>query len=319
MLMEHVCQVATHDVQCKLLDEENLPIWDKFVEQHPQASVYHLSDWRYILNDVFGKRWHLIAALRDGKICAGLPLIHMKNWFFGNFLVSIPYMNYGGFLGQDDLLAEPIFQQAVALGRQLGVSHLELRHLQNHYPHLPVHTDKVSMWLSLPDSAEALFASFKSKLRSQIRKGEKNRLDVHIGGAELLSNFYTVYAQNMRDLGTPAYPQKLYQRILEAFPETARVVVITGQDTQPLAGGFLLGYRDRLEIPSAASLRRYNHLQSNMWFYWNCLKYACEQGYRPQTPAAASKRRSGHSRFCSAGHLNTFARRGPRRAPSPAS
>jgi len=257
-----------------------LPVWDRFVTSHPRASVYHLSIWRHILSKAFSKRWYLIAAFQDGAIRAGLPLVHMKSRLFGNFLVSLPYVNYGGLLTESDTFTEPILQQVVALGRQLGAGYLELRHLENHYPQLPVRQDKVSMWLSLPSTAQELLASFKAKLRSQIRKGEKNNLQVRIGTTELLDNFYTVFARNMRDLGTPVYGRALFRLILEAYPEMARIVVVTDEGQRPVAGGFLLGYRDRLEIPWASSLREFNHLQSNMWLYWNCLQYACEQGYR---------------------------------------
>ena len=136
------------------------------------------------------------------------------------------------------------------------------------------------MWLALPSTAEELMASFKAKLRSQIRKGEKNNLRVRIGTTALLDDFYTVFARNMRDLGTPVYGRALFRSILDAFPESARIVVVTDDKGKPLAGGFLLGYRDRIEIPWASSLREYNHLQANMWLYWNCLQYACECGYR---------------------------------------
>jgi FemAB-related protein (PEP-CTERM system-associated) len=192
----------------------------------------------------------------------------------------MPYVNYGGLLTDDPAWAEPLLQQAIVLGRQLGAQHIELRHLENHYPNLPKVTTKVSMWLPLPDTAEKLFASFKAKLRSQVRKGEKNGLAVRIGGTELVEDFYAVFARNMRDLGTPAYGRAFFHGMLKAFPATTRLVVVTGDQERPLAGGFLLGYRDRIEICSASSLREYNHLQSNMWLYWNCMQYACEQGYR---------------------------------------
>jgi serine/alanine adding enzyme len=273
-------QTIAQTLVCRLLEETDFPAWDHFVERQPEASVYHLSVWRHILYEAFGKRWHLLAALQDDVIVAGLPMVHMQSRLFGNFLVSMPYVNYGGLLTEDDSLAEPILHHAVALGRQLGVSHLELRHLENYYPHLPVRTDKVSMWLPLPGAAQELFASFKSKLRSQVRKGEKNGLGVRIGGTDLLEDFYTVFARNMRDLGTPFYGRRLFRLILEAFPDAARVVVVTGAGQRPLAAGFLLGYRHRLEIPWASSLREYNHLQTNMWLYWNCLKYACDHGYQ---------------------------------------
>jgi serine/alanine adding enzyme len=92
---------------------------------------------------------------------------------FGNFLVSLPYFNYGGLLTTQDIWVEPLLQQAILLGRQLGARHVELRHLRQYYPHLPVRTEKVSMWLSLPTTAEKLFAGFPAKLRSQVRKGKK--------------------------------------------------------------------------------------------------------------------------------------------------
>jgi FemAB-related protein (PEP-CTERM system-associated) len=264
----------------RLLAEADFPAWDRFVERQERASVYHLSIWRRILAEAFGKRWYLIAAFQDGMIRAGLPLVHMQSRLFGNFLVSMPYFNYGGLLAEDTALAGPVLREAVVLGQQLGARHLELRHLDNHYPQLPVRQEKVSMWLPLPDTTQALMEGFKAKLRSQVRKGEKNNLGVRIGGTELLEDFYTVFVHNMRDLGTPVYGCTLFRLILEAFPTAARVVVVTGAGQRPLAGGFLLGYRDRLEIPWASSLRAYNHLQSNMWLYWNCLRYACEQGYR---------------------------------------
>jgi FemAB-related protein (PEP-CTERM system-associated) len=189
-------------------------------------------------------------------------------------------VNYGGLLTQDVTLATPILQQAMALRKRLGASYIELRHLENYYPHLPVRQEKVSMWLSLPETSEELLASFKSKLRSQIKKGEKNNLTVQIGSTELLEHFYAVFEHNMRDLGTPVYSKHLFRAILEAFPAAARLVIVRDENRRPLAVGFLLGYRERLEIPWAASLRAYNHLQSNMWLYWNCLRYACEHGYR---------------------------------------
>ncbi|MGE3539929.1 MAG: FemAB family XrtA/PEP-CTERM system-associated protein [Candidatus Tectimicrobiota bacterium] len=264
----------------RLLEPSEDLLWDSLVARHPQGSVYHLAVWRHILATAFGKRWYLMTAWQDGELRAGLPFVHMQSWMFGNFLVSMPYVNYGGLLTEDTTLAEPLLQETIALGRQLGAQHLELRHLAHYYPQLPVRQEKVSMWLQLPGSAQELMDSFKAKLRSQIRKGEKNQLGVRIGTVELLEDFYAVFAHNMRDLGTPVYGKAIFRLILEAFPDTARLVVVTGAGQHPLAAGFLLGYRDRMEIPWASSLRAYNHLQSNMWLYWHCLRYACEQGYR---------------------------------------
>ena len=266
--------------QCRMLQEEEIPSWDRFVNAHPKSSIYHLSVWRHILQQAFGKSWYMACAFQDREIRGGLPVVHMKSLLFGNFLVSMPFVNYGGVLADENSLGAPLLQQIIDLGTKLKVGHIELRHVQPYFPQLPVRNEKVSMWLSLPETADELFKGFPSKLRAQVRKGEKNGLGVKIGQVELLDEFYEVFARNMRDLGTPVYGKKFFKLILEAFPALARLVVITGKGNLPVAAGFLLGYRDRLEIPWASALRQYNSLQGNMYLYWNCLKFACEEEYR---------------------------------------
>jgi len=266
--------------QCRVLTENEIPAWDHFVSEHPDSTVYHLSVWRHILQEAFGKRWHAVGVIREGRVLGGLPLVHMNTPLFGNFLVSMPYVNYGGILLGQECQARTILEAVDKLGEQLDVDHIELRHMQQGDIELPVKTDKVSMWLSLPESVEQLLKNFKPKLRSQVRKGEKNGLTVRYGSGELLDEFYAVFSQNMRDLGTPVYGKSFFRLVLEAFPKNARLMVTFGAQSQPIAAGFLLGYRDRLEIPWASSLRAYNFLQSNMFLYWNSLKFAIQEGYR---------------------------------------
>ena len=47
-----------------------------------------------------------------------------------------------------------------------------------------------------------------------------------------------------------------------------------------MASGFLAAFKDKLEIPWGASLRRYNSLSPNMLLYWSCLEFASMKGFR---------------------------------------
>ncbi len=60
------------------------------------------------------------------------------------------------------------------------------------------------------------------KARNQVRKAEKSGLTVTRGGAELLPEFYTVFARNMRDLGTPVYARRLFDEVAGARFRIAR-------------------------------------------------------------------------------------------------
>jgi FemAB-related protein (PEP-CTERM system-associated) len=94
-----------------------------------------------------------------------------------------------------------------------------------------------------------------------------------------LENFYEVFSANMRDLGTPVNSKVLFRNILEGFPEQSRIGVVL-KDKRPVAAGFIIGFKEKLQIPWASSLRRFNSLSPNMLLYWGILEYACNNGYR---------------------------------------
>jgi FemAB-related protein (PEP-CTERM system-associated) len=100
-----------------------------------------------------------------------------------------------------------------------------------------------------------------------------------IGRLEELEGFYSVFSVNMRYLGTPVYPKLFFNNILEEFPENTWICSVYMGNT-PVASGFLAGFKNRMEIPWASSLRSHNRFSPNMLLYWSCLKFACEQGYK---------------------------------------
>ena len=180
---------------------------------------------------------------------------------------------------RDDETARLLIDRAVELAEQLDVRHLELRHEQPiDHPRLVARPGmKVHMRLALPRTADELWKQLGTKVRNQIRKGEKNGFQVNWGGLELLPDFYAVFSRNMRDLGTPVYPVKLFRAISEQFPDRAEFCVVR-QGTKPLAAALLLHGWGTTEVPSASSLREYNSTCVNMLMYWHLLQRAIERG-----------------------------------------
>ncbi len=157
--------------------------------------------------------------------------------------------------------------------------YLELRHeAPVAHPKLNFErTDKVHMRLALPDSDAALDKSFKSKLRSQVKKASEYPSSVHWGNHKLLDEFYDVFAINMRDLGTPVFSKHLFRCILDAFGEQAELCVIR-HEGRAVAGALLVHADGVTEVPSASSLRAVNQTGANMWMYRNLLRRAVERG-----------------------------------------
>ncbi|MEQ1800510.1 MAG: FemAB family XrtA/PEP-CTERM system-associated protein [Gammaproteobacteria bacterium] len=258
---------------------ESASRWDAFVAAHPGASAYHSWQWREIVTGEFGcEAYYLAARAGGGEWCGVLPLVRLRSGLFGDFLVSLPFFNYGGILAAGDDADAALMSAASALAARLGVSHVEFR---DQYPRagLPVRTDKVAMILDLAPSVDGQWTALGSKLRAQIRRPEKEGATTRFGAVDLVPDFYRVFARNMRDLGTPVYAQSFFRRIAEQVAGQARIAVVYLQG-RPVAAGFTLRHGDRMEIPWASSLREWNRVGVNMQLYWSVLKDAIESGVR---------------------------------------
>ncbi|MGO9019953.1 MAG: FemAB family XrtA/PEP-CTERM system-associated protein [Syntrophobacteraceae bacterium] len=261
-----------------------------------QHKIAELSSWNGNTGDNAGA---CDSALE--RVAGILPLIHLKSLAFGNDLISLPFFDSGGVLADDVDVEKALLREAVSLARRLKAKSIQLRQtlpllsmpesgsgtlesMANSWPcafgcNVQKRLHKARMLLELPGSSEALMGSFKSKLRSQIRKPEKEGLAGKVGGLELLDDFYKIFSINMRDLGSPVHSKRFIKGVLEGFPEESRICIVY-KEQQPLACSIILGFNGTIYNPWASSLRKYSKLSPNMLLYWTMLQYACDRGYK---------------------------------------
>ena len=252
--------------------------WDDYVCK-TQSSIYHDLRWSQLIKKVFGHDSHYFMARDNEKVVGILPLIQLKSLLFGNFMVSMPYFNYGGIVADTDEITMSLFRAAHELSDELRCAHIELRFDKQQQIELPERTDKVTMLLDLPKDPDQLWQAIGSKRRAQVKRPIREGAEFVCGGRELLDDFYHVFSCNMRDLGTPVYSKLFFSEILNAF-EKESLIGVVALNGEPVGGGFLIGHSGKLEIPWASTLRRYNRLGINMFLYWNILKTAIELKYK---------------------------------------
>ena len=251
--------------------------WNRFVASHPEATGYHRAEWRAVFESGLGHRCHYLAVQSGAAVQGVLPLVEVRSPLFGRALSSLPYVNYGGILASTPRAAEALLSAANELAGKRRLQFVVLRHRRQQLPQLPVRTHKVTMLLPLESDAERMWTALDRKVRNQVRKGEKSALETLSGGAELLDDFYGVFARNMRDLGTPVYGRRLFAEILRQFPDDARVhLVRLGSAT--IAGALSYAWNHVIEVPSASSLKEHRSLCPNHLMYWHIIKEAIRDG-----------------------------------------
>jgi FemAB-related protein (PEP-CTERM system-associated) len=253
--------------------------WDAFVQASPEATAYHQYRWKSVIEKSFGHRGYYLAALDEkGTMRGMLPLIQMKSALFGNFLVSVPFVNYGGLVCNCAAAEQALLSGAEQLRCDCQASFVELRHLSRALGGLSTRQRKVTMLLPLAAGVDDQWNSFNPKLRNQIRKAEKNGLQPSVGHLDLLDDFYRVFARNMRDLGTPVYSKDFFRNVLTSFPESTRIFAVA-LDRKTVAAGLAIWFRNTMEVPWASSISDYKPLCPNNMLYWEAIKFGIECGF----------------------------------------
>lgn len=253
--------------------------WDEFVQRHEASTFCHLSGWQQVVESIWQHRQKSLFAERDGKIFGVLPLFWVKGWF-GSMLVSIPNAVYGGIVADDETAHLTLLAAAKTLANDLQVDYLELRDSQPaplQQGFLPQDL-YVSFEHPIPDNENELLASFPRDVRRMIRLGEKFGFGVSVGGAELLNEFYDLYAASVRRLGTPVFPKKLFAEFLREFPNSSDILILRDGE-RPAAAVLSFYFHDTVMPYYAGANPAYNRAGVNNFLYWELMRRAAARGF----------------------------------------
>ncbi|WP_459877795.1 FemAB family XrtA/PEP-CTERM system-associated protein [Desulfothermus naphthae] len=278
------------DVKIIEATEDFMTKWDEYVLNHSYSNVYQLYNWKKVIHETYGHEGYYIVAISNNMEIVGiLPIVKINAYGFVKKFTSIPFSDLGGVLAENKKIEELLIEYALAKAKNENVRSVTLRQQERlrldgaiknfHYPHLIIKKDKVRLILELKKSSEQLFTSFKSKLRSQIRKPMKEGFTVKIGGLELVDDFYKVFGKNMRWLGSPVHSKDMIKNTVKYFSPMCKIFAVY-KEKIPVACSLILEFKDMVYNPWASSLREYSRLSPNMLLYWSMLEYSCDKGYK---------------------------------------
>jgi FemAB-related protein (PEP-CTERM system-associated) len=186
---------------------------DRFVRDHA-GSPFHLTGWsRAVEAGCRQRARYLVAEHPSGVIAGLLPLTEMRSVLFGRALVSSGFGVGGGVLGD---AVEELASGAWALAQRLGCPSVELRGGVGAAGWASDDTTYLGFARALAATDEAELAAVPRKQRAEVRRSLGNDLEVTVGtDARALAEHYRVYAESVRNLGTPVFPAALFRAALD--------------------------------------------------------------------------------------------------------
>jgi len=261
-----------------LSDNGHKEKWDEYIKFCPQGTFGDLYGWKKIY-ELYGYKSFPIAAIDDsGKIRGVLRLFLRKDIFGRKFLVSNPFLSYGGICSDDEEIKRSLILKAQEIAVDNNVEYIEIRQFAGKADNLTTKNDFVTMVLRLDKGEDFIWNNIlQANVRNKIRQAIKAGLTFDYG-IKYFDDFYRVLSINHRDLGTPLHNKLFFRKVLEEFDNTSGIMVVK-HNGEVIAGMLSITFKNVFSEPWASSLKKYNHLRPNNILYWEAIKYACRNGF----------------------------------------
>lgn len=257
-------------------DLRSAAAWDDFVRACPSGTFFHQSAFAGLLRSTFRHTPHYLFAENHGRITGVLPLAEVKSLLFGHALTSLPFAVYGGVAAQDEATAQALEAEADALGRRLGVQHLELRQIDRRHEGWPAQDLYVTFRKPIVADEEANLLAIPRKQRAMVRKGIQRGLVSKLDDG--IDRFFALYADNVHRHGTPAMPKAWFAALRRTFGDRCRVLTVETAEGQPVSSVLSFYWRDEVLPYYAGDAEAARDLAANDFKYWELMRRSGAEG-----------------------------------------
>lgn len=250
-----------------------------FVKEQ-RASLFHRPAWLRAVEAGTGQKATGFITEQLGAITGWLPLTEVRSVLFGKALVSSGFGVGGGACVASEGAQNALIEAAQKHAADNGFASLEVRGGPLPQDHGWRHWDDKHCGFerALAQDDEAELLAIPRKARAEVRKGLKGGLDVRTGrGRDDRRAHYAIYSQSVRNLGTPVFPAKLFQAMLEAFPDESDILTVF-KDGEPISSVLNFYHQGAVMPYWGGGTFAARGARSNELMYYELMLHARRQG-----------------------------------------
>lgn len=268
----------TDQIQVSCLLDGNDSAWDSFVKKQPYATFFHLSGWKTVIEQGVGHRCHYLQAWLSGEIIGILPLTEVRSRLFGHSLISNGFCVYGGPVAETAAAQQALDAAALDLGKELGVDRIEYRLRHRLHAEWPCNDRLYATFRKEIDAdPEKNMLAIPRKQRAMVRKGIKLGLEGQLDDGT--QRFFPLYAESLRNLGTPVMSRKYFDCLTAVFADSCSIVTVV-RDGEALSSVLSFFFRDEVLPYYGGGKSTARDHAANDFMYWEVMRRAAEAGVR---------------------------------------
>lgn len=268
--------------RAELSDDAHVRAIEGYVARHEQGGAFHRPAWSRAVEQGCGQRAHYLVAGSDGEIKGLLPLTEVHSPLFGRALVSAGFAVGGGPIADDRQIVDALAAAAWSLAERLSCPSLELR--GGTAPRgvgWKVEEGTYAGFVRpLANDDEAELLAIPRKQRAEVRRAQGFDLATRTGaGGQDRAEHYAVYAESVRNLGTPVFPRALFEAVLDHFGSDADILTVS-RDGEPLSSVLSLYHKGVVMPYWGGGTRAARAWRANDMMYYGLMLHARSRGCR---------------------------------------
>jgi hypothetical protein len=268
------------------IDPLNDERWVRFLDEHPEASIFHTREWLQALKRTYG--YDPVAfttsspgsGLQDAIVCC-----RVRSWVTGSRMVSLPFSDHCQPLVDSSEIFRLLLSALQERTRGGGWKYMELRPLalENSMLDGSVQLSKSEEFyfhrLNLQPDATSLFQGFhKSCVQRKIRRAERENLFYESGRSlTLLDKFYRLLILTRRRHQLPPQPFVWFRNLVDCLGDRLTIRLVS-KNEEPIASMITLAYKASLTYKYGCSDERFHNLGGMPFLFWNAIQEAKEAG-----------------------------------------
>jgi FemAB-related protein (PEP-CTERM system-associated) len=240
------------------------------------GSLFHRPAWLRAVEAGAGQPARGLVAEKAGSLIGWLPLTELHSPIFGRMLASSGFAVGGGPLAEQPGAAIALCRAAEELAARRSCSTIELRGGEAP-PDWRLRTDSHCSFaapLAADDEAQLLWIT--KRQRADVRKGLAEDLEVRVGASAAdFDAFYAMYAESVRNLGTPVFPRRLLAATLAALDGEVMTVFHLGR---PVSSVLSFYHGDTVMPYWGGGTHEARRLRANDRLYYELMIHARRRG-----------------------------------------
>jgi hypothetical protein len=258
------------------------PRWPRFLDRHPDASIFHTPEWLGALRRAYGYEPVAYTTSPPGQeIVNGQVFCRINSWLTGRRLVSIPFSDHAALLMNRPDEVESLVSHLRDRVEETNYKYVEIRPVVSECADPMFQESSVFYWHKVPlqGEIESLFQSFhKSCVQRKIKRAIRERLEYTEGRSDrLIHQFHGLLLPTQRRHHLPPQPISWFKSLSDSLGETMKIR-IASKDGRPIAGIITLSYKNSMVYKYGCSDAQHHQLGGMAFLFWKTIQEAKVRG-----------------------------------------